>query len=176
MADLDLLTELVNTADLLSGKDQLATPAGTKAWLLERGLLDGSTEVREGERARLVALREALRSLAQRHTGAAADPEAERVFAEEAGRAPLRVRLVGDGADLVPNGSGFDAVIGSMVGAVYAAALDGSWRRFKACMNDECAWAYRDVSKNRSRRWCEMASCGNMMNARSYRARKRHQE
>ena len=39
--------------------------------------------------------------------------------------------------------------------------------------NPDCRWAFYDGSKNRSGRWCDMASCGNRMKARAFRERAR---
>jgi predicted RNA-binding Zn ribbon-like protein len=53
------------------------------------------------------------------------------------------------------------------------AQRDGSWSRLKACGNDECQWAFYDRSRNHGGTWCDMASCGNMLKNREFRARKR---
>jgi predicted RNA-binding Zn ribbon-like protein len=43
--------------------------------------------------------------------------------------------------------------------------------RVGICDSRECAWAFLDTSKNRSRRWCRMASCGNPEKTRRYAER-----
>ncbi len=43
--------------------------------------------------------------------------------------------------------------------------------RIKTCPGENCDWKFLDRSKNRSRRWCDMAVCGNVAKAREYRAR-----
>lgn len=43
--------------------------------------------------------------------------------------------------------------------------------RIKTCAAPDCGWKFMDQSKNRSRRWCDMAVCGNLAKARQYRAR-----
>lgn len=43
--------------------------------------------------------------------------------------------------------------------------------RLKRCENPRCGWLYLDRSRNRSRRWCEMATCGNRAKARRYKQR-----
>jgi predicted RNA-binding Zn ribbon-like protein len=43
--------------------------------------------------------------------------------------------------------------------------------RIKTCAAPDCGWKFVDQSKNRSRRWCDMAVCGNLAKARQYRAR-----
>lgn len=46
--------------------------------------------------------------------------------------------------------------------------------RVKECADDRgCGWLFVDMSKNRSRRWCDMESCGNVAKARRHYQRKR---
>jgi predicted RNA-binding Zn ribbon-like protein len=45
--------------------------------------------------------------------------------------------------------------------------------RLRRCGNATCYWLFIDETKNASRRWCEMASCGNLMKVRRHRARAR---
>lgn len=49
----------------------------------------------------------------------------------------------------------------------------GDATRLKRCAEHTCAWAFWDVSKNRSRRWCSMRVCGNRNKSRTYASRKR---
>lgn len=44
--------------------------------------------------------------------------------------------------------------------------------RVRQCESADCNWLFVDRSKNRSRRWCDMAECGNREKARRSRARK----
>ena len=41
-------------------------------------------------------------------------------------------------------------------------------RRIRQCANSECLWLFIDGSKNGTRRWCDMASCGNRAKARRH--------
>ena len=53
-----------------------------------------------------------------------------------------------------------------------AAALltEGPMDRLRLCEATDCGWLFLDMSKNRSRRWCDMAVCGNRAKAaRHYR-------
>ncbi len=43
----------------------------------------------------------------------------------------------------------------------------------RECAGDPCGWLFLDLSKNGSRRWCDMADCGNRAKARRYRARQK---
>ena len=40
--------------------------------------------------------------------------------------------------------------------------------RVKQCEGDQCGWLFFDTSRNRSRRWCSMADCGNRAKARRF--------
>jgi predicted RNA-binding Zn ribbon-like protein len=43
--------------------------------------------------------------------------------------------------------------------------------RVKACGDPACRWLFLDLSKNHTRRWCDMKTCGNRMKARRHQAR-----
>jgi predicted RNA-binding Zn ribbon-like protein len=45
--------------------------------------------------------------------------------------------------------------------------------RLRRCGNPTCYWLFIDETKNHSRRWCEMASCGNVIKVRRHRERTR---
>ncbi len=57
--------------------------------------------------------------------------------------------------------------------AISAADLvtSGTFDRVKRCAAEGCNWLFLDESKNRSRRWCDMNNCGNIMKARRHYAR-----
>ncbi|MDC7125082.1 MAG: CGNR zinc finger domain-containing protein [Spirochaetales bacterium] len=46
--------------------------------------------------------------------------------------------------------------------------LSSNLSRLKRCSNAECGWLYYDTSKNNSRRWCCMSSCGNRAKASNF--------
>ncbi|MCX6094773.1 MAG: ABATE domain-containing protein [Candidatus Bipolaricaulota bacterium] len=45
--------------------------------------------------------------------------------------------------------------------------------RVRECAGDDCDWLFLDASRNRSRRWCDMAECGNRAKARRNYERRR---
>jgi len=45
--------------------------------------------------------------------------------------------------------------------------------RVGECQGDGCGWLFMDMSRNRSRRWCDMGDCGNRAKARRYYRRKK---
>ena len=40
--------------------------------------------------------------------------------------------------------------------------------KVKKCISEECGWLFLDMSRNQSRRWCDMKTCGNRMKARGF--------
>src|SRR5579871_2199983 len=46
-------------------------------------------------------------------------------------------------------------------------------KKVKACGREECRWLFLDLTKNHSRKWCDMSSCGNVVKARACYARKK---
>ena len=67
------------------------------------------------------------------------------INAEKAGVALLRLRIVEAAATLL---------------------VSDAMRRVKSCPT--CGWLFLDASKNRSRRWCSMDTCGAVAKARRY--------
>ena len=52
--------------------------------------------------------------------------------------------------------------------------LNLTYVRVRRCANDECLWLFMDRSKAGTRRWCDMASCGNRAKARRHYGRIKH--
>lgn len=49
----------------------------------------------------------------------------------------------------------------------------GPLDRIKECPADKCGWLFVDMSKNRSRQWCSMATCGNAAKVKRFRERQK---
>jgi predicted RNA-binding Zn ribbon-like protein len=45
--------------------------------------------------------------------------------------------------------------------------------RVRMCESPTCGWLFLDTTKNHTRRWCSMATCGNCAKARRHRQRKK---
>ena len=87
---------------------------------------------------------------------------------------------------LKPSGTGFVwtapgvALLDTVVPRIALAASDlvtsEALRRVRMCeakRTDTCSWLFLDETRNHSRRWCDMASCGNQHKARRHYARVR---
>jgi len=172
---LELVCEFLNTADLLTGDEELADLDALRTWLREHDLIGAREQLAAGDLERALAVREALRTLLEvRDREGAVDPAGVRALNALAPAALLRVTFAGDGRPLLePVAGGLDRALAELFAAVQVAGADGSWARVKVCADDRCLWAFYDSSKNRSRSWCKMASCGNRAKARQYRERHR---
>ena len=158
---LALVQMLVNTVDREHGPDLLDDVGGLGEWLDARGLLEPgrrASSARDLEAAR--ELREALRALMHANNGAPEEPGARAALEAAAARAGAAADVPPEGPELVPGRGGVDGALGRVVAAAFAAMLDGSWPRLKACPRDVCGWAFYDRSSNASATWCSMAVCG----------------
>jgi predicted RNA-binding Zn ribbon-like protein len=168
-----VVQELVNTRDVEAGTDSIEAPAGLRSWLADRSLAPADLRPTGDDVARVAEFREALRSLLHANNGGTVDPEELRSL-NRAGRGGLRVRFDGNGgAVLEPQPEEpIAAAIGAIVAIVFTAMADGTFERLKACPGRDCGWAFYDLSKNRSARWCSMAVCGSREKVRAHRARR----
>jgi predicted RNA-binding Zn ribbon-like protein len=164
---------LVNTVDREHGPDLLDEVAGLSDWLDARGLLEPGVRPDVADLRAARDVREALRSLMRANNGAPEDPVARAVLEAAAARAELRPTFPSEGPELVPGRGGVDGALGRVVAATFAAILDGSWSRLKACPREVCGWAFYDRSSNASATWCSMAVCGGRVKAGAYYRRRR---
>ena len=51
--------------------------------------------------------------------------------------------------------------------------VEGDLTRVRQCHGEQCGWLFVDMTKNRSRRWCDMGDCGNLAKVRRFRSRHR---
>jgi predicted RNA-binding Zn ribbon-like protein len=168
-----LLTDFVNTLDVESATDGLATPGALAGWLAGRGLVPDGAGADDADLRTAIALREGLREAMAAHHG-----PREADFPDDLEDAlaalPLRITLAAPGPALVPlDAPGAPAGLARIAAAIMATVAAGTWPRLKVCQEDTCRWAFLDTSKNRSRSWCSMSVCGNRTKTRAYRARRR---
>jgi predicted RNA-binding Zn ribbon-like protein len=171
---LDLVQRFVNSVDLESGDDELASPDALRDWFAERGLIDAGITLNAADLRRAVEVREGLRAVLRHNNGLPLDDDAVERLDRAVRRAGVRVRFApGRDPELVTDAQGLDGAIARLMAIVAAAVEHGRFERLKACPRDACEWAFYDNSKNRSGRWCNMDSCGNLEKAKAFRERRR---
>lgn len=166
--ELEFVRAFVNTLDIETGIDHLRDPDSWRTWAAEHGL---SGSVSGDDIATARELREAIReAMIANHDRSPLPPRAISALDAAADRAEVRVRFGGNGAQLRGAGSGIDAAYARIVAAVAQSMADGTWTRLKACVNDECQWAFYDRSRSRTGQWCSMSICGNRAKQNRWRA------
>ena len=169
---LRLVQQFVNSAEPDEDLDEMTTPAELRAWLSGRDMADERSEISEADLQRALDVREGLRAVLFTHNGGERDAEAVARLERAAGSAALRASFPAEGdPGLVPARDGVNGALAALLAIVAAASADGGWRRLKACADPTCRWAFYDHSRNRSGRWCSMATCGNQHKARNFRER-----
>jgi len=76
---------------------------------------------------------------------------------------------------LSAEGGGWRQVAGALLGDIFVAQQHELWPRLKACRNPLCSVIFYDSSKNQSRVWHNTLVCGNLINLRASRARRRQE-
>jgi len=175
--ELAAVQAFLNSRDPATGRDDFATTETLRRWLLGQRLVAPQAEFDEADRQHLVEVRDALAALvrsAHEDSGNGSTRRWVTILNEAARRVRLGVRLhPEEGYRLMAEGMGVDRPVGDLLVRVMSAMAAGSWPRLKVCANPDCGRAFYDASRNRSARWCSMASCGNRMKGRAYRQRAR---
>jgi predicted RNA-binding Zn ribbon-like protein len=156
---LQLVQRLVNTVDFERDRDWLPD------FLAEEGV-----DATPPELARAREVREAIRELLYANNNQPLEGEPHATLRRAADRARLTLDL--EQPVLLTNALRVDGLLGRVLAVAYAAMVDGSWSRLKACRNHGCRWAFYDYSRNRSASWCSMQLCGNRTKTRIYRRRR----
>ena len=181
--------ELVNTLDLrFSAKPQNLLP--TYADLLrfaaqlrlltpeQARKLGRTVHVPDGQRvlASAVELREALAAVLYAWVDGNKPPDGQVEILERHFHAAAQHRSLRGGDErLVWSWSGFEQQAELPLWKVAQSASDllvsEDAKQVKGCGDPTCRWLFLDLSKNHTRRWCDMKTCGNRMKARRHQAR-----
>ena len=182
--------DFVNTVNSWTGgepgAEYLCTYMDVLDWHQAAGMIGGKSRRALGQNSRkrqeaamekVTALRGALQALF--HAVAAGKPLPQRALdrLNEVIRETARWRrLVAHGVE-INCGWDFDsappeAVLGPVAWQAMELLEHGELDRVKECPSDEgCGWLFLDSSKNRSRTWCSMKTCGNSAKVKRFRAR-----
>ncbi|MFF1967510.1 CGNR zinc finger domain-containing protein [Streptomyces sp. NPDC058232] len=88
--------------------------------------------------------------------------------------ASVAARVGADGEVILePRGGGSRRVGSIVLIETFTAQRLDTWRRLKVCGNDRCGVSFYDRSRNNSGVWHDARVCGNAINLRASRARRR---
>ena len=182
--------DFVNTVERWQGgrpgTEYLVDYAALARWHAVTGLLDtralklldaGSPAARRKAWRQAVILRDSLYQLFATLASGRPAPQEELDRLQRVLLQTVRWRrLQADGRDVVSRwnftGAPPVAILGPVAWSAGELLVRGPLDRIKACPpTDGCGWLFLDMSKNRSRSWCSMKSCGNAAKVRRFRAR-----
>ncbi|MFK3649054.1 CGNR zinc finger domain-containing protein [Lysobacter enzymogenes] len=129
--------------------------------------------------ARCKQLREALCTALYALAAGAEPAQAELETLDQARLAASRTaRLVSRGGRLQTQwsveGSGLDLIAHTVTAYAIELLRDPRLDRLRVCDGRDCGWVFVDTSKSGRRRWCDMATCGNVAKAQRFSARHKH--
>ncbi len=166
---------LVNTDDRRAGHDTLTTADAVLAYARDQEL-SGTVAGDETELRAMRRLRSRLRSIfdqaAAEHRHDAVD--AVNRLVEDTGAVPQLVEHDGSPLHLhyTPSDAPLDRRLGAEIGVALAIVIrDGGLERLRVCEAPGCGRVFVDLSRNRSRRYCDTL-CGNRQNVAAYRQRR----
>ncbi|AXI80680.1 CGNR zinc finger domain-containing protein [Peterkaempfera bronchialis] len=171
---LGMLVDLLNTSAEACGQEELPDLAALRDFVVRRELSEvGPLE--PGDLAAVHALRDRFRAVfAAPSTRAAA--ELVNTLVAKAGTTP---RLTDhDGHDwhmhyFAPGAALADHLAAEAGMALAFILVAGERERLRRCEAPDCARVFVDLSRNRSRRYCDSRTCGNRLHVAAYRARQR---
>ncbi len=169
-----VVVDLVNTAAACGGTETLPDAAALSTWV-ERHHVSSVDPADYGDVASVHAVRERLRGCFGLDDAEQLGERVNSLVAE----APVQPRLTHhDGYDwhihyFAPGATLAEhlAVDGGMALAHVVAA--GEVDRLRVCEAPDCEAVLLDLSRNRSKRYCDARTCGNRLNVAAYRERKR---
>jgi predicted RNA-binding Zn ribbon-like protein len=161
-----LCLDFVNTVDprhATPREERLPDYAAVLDWARQAGIEASPLEAAAASRAHeeAIALRETLYAIfGAVARGEASPEEALRHLNDEIARRPRRI-------------SGFawvaDDVLAPIVWSAAELLTGGPLERVRECPGDDtCGWLFLDTSRNGSRRWCDMRTCGNRAKAKRH--------
>lgn len=160
--------------DLLADADALLEWAG-EAGIVDAGVVDACCRLPRRSQAALLRWVHRLRSSLRALVDPTANPSAEdtEVFSAVMAEVPVRLSLpVRPEETPVASATPADRLrLALALAALDTLRLDRA--RIRRCESERCVLLYHDTSRNRSRRWCDMASCGNRAKAAAHYRRQR---
>ncbi|MFF8291839.1 CGNR zinc finger domain-containing protein [Streptomyces sp. NPDC016309] len=171
---LDTVVDLLNTAPEGGRGDGLGTIAALYAFVRDHNV-SGVTDLGEPD---LRAVRDVRKRFAEVFAAPDARTAAELInqLVAAAGTTPQLTDH--DGYDwhvhyFAPGASVADHLAADCGMALAFIVVAGEQDRLRRCEAPDCGRAFVDLSRNRSRRYCDSRTCGNRLHVAAYRARRK---
>jgi predicted RNA-binding Zn ribbon-like protein len=164
------LGEYLNTYhDLVAWSRHVGTISDKEAKTLLRRAAGHPAEAKSAHK-RAIDLREAIyRIFTISLEGHSHTREDLAVFNENLGETMMQSQIVktqdGFHWEMTGNKTKLDWILNPVVRSAADLLISEEFRQVKKCADPTCGWLFLDISRNRSRRWCDMADCGNRAKA-----------
>ena len=172
------LGEYLNTYhDLVAWSRHVGTITDDEAKTLWRRAAGHPAEAKSAHR-RAIELRESIYQIFTcTLEGRSPVQEDLAVFNNHLAEAMMRSQIVktqeGFYWDMSGNKTKLDWILNPVIRSAADLLVSEDFGRVKKCADPICGWLFLDISRNRSRRWCDMADCGNRAKAgRFYKKKK----
>jgi predicted RNA-binding Zn ribbon-like protein len=167
-------TELINTGRSADG-DELNDVTDVQAFGLRYSFHGCPAE--PGDETRLRGYRGRLDEIAERCEAGDADAATGmlNVLLAQTGATPQIVAHDGRGPHIHvsrPDAPMADRIAAHLAMGVAELVVAGQSQRLRSCASPDCRSVFMDLSRNRSRRYCDSRTCGNRLHVAAYRARK----
>ncbi|MET7762531.1 CGNR zinc finger domain-containing protein [Streptomyces sp. NPDC005336] len=175
---LDVVVDLVNTAPEGGDRDDLADVAALRRFV-ERNAISDIGTLSERDLTAVQAVRTRFAEVfAAAGSEIATRPTAELLNAMIAAAGTTPRLTDHDGYDwhvhyFAPGASLADHLAADGGMALAFLVVAGERERLRRCEAPDCGYAFVDLSRNRSRRYCDSRTCGNRLHVAAYRARRR---
>jgi predicted RNA-binding Zn ribbon-like protein len=70
--------------------------------------------------------------------------------------------------DIAGNKMKLDWILNPIIHSTAEMLVSDELKKVKTCADSACGWLFIDVSRNQSRRWCDMKDCGNRAKANRF--------
>jgi len=155
-------------------QDDLVTFSDLLVWVREAGLIKEQWRCSGTDFARFKDLRSAIYQMFAGTRDGRPKPEALAKFnahlQEAMGRTQIE-RSAGAYRMVSVSSTPADRLRFEITRAAAEVLLSRRLDRVRQCAGDTCTWLFLDTSRNGTRRWCEMQSCGNRTKIRRFRKR-----
>lgn len=182
-------TEASHVADLLSDADTANRwlAAASAQWVEATGQPDPGLQLGDADLMPLRRFREAVRDAVggpASEAGSAGSSESGSAAPSPAPAAIPATAAVTVALRFTENGSvaygtsatGWRGLAALVTTEALLAQRSGTWERFKTCPFPECGIAFFDQTRNNSRVWHDVRTCGNRTNLRASRQKRRDAE
>jgi len=169
------VVDMANTAPSVGRDEGLPDAEALRTFVIAHDI-SGARDSDYADVAAIHRVRERFRAVFEMADTAAASAVVNSLLAE----APLCPRLTDhDGHDWHMHYSAPSATLAEHIAVDGGMALAhvvaaGDIGRLRVCEAPDCRSVLVDMSRNRSKRYCDARTCGNRLNVAAYRARKRH--